>query len=1329
MEKNENKSFLAELSELRSGNYISEETYSSVKVGYNMMQTDKAAAENRLLEEKALKQPQAVTQSPAPNMGAPISNAPPVPMSFGAKRRQAEYNLAKQAPLPAVAVPPKPINAGSAKPQNTGFNSHFGAPNVNVITAPPVPKQKSAEESRNRRYTIMLTAGVIMVLIAGIMLATGTWEFMPDAVKVTTIMIVGALFLGVGVFAGKVLKIEKMGIAFWALGCLYVPVSMASVCGAGLLGELLSFSGAGRYVSAFGICVICLPLYIYSAIRYNSKVFAWISAFDISLTVLFALLMCGARGMVLEICLAVYCIALILVNLIKGYSLPHSFADDVKEKFPLVNLLVITIITTPVAMFDDLFVLFAIAYGIAFVSVYLAEKRRWSAVLGEAFICAGSLWHTAKMLITGGYSEQITSLIILAALFAAFALTAKIIKGKDEFLAKVTANTGYCFITVASLFVLFKQSSSSAVYIALALTAVTAAAAHVFISVDINKKPTAIASAIFSMFVLRSAVDFIQKSIEIALPTEEYLLSAQLSGIPFFNPISWFTAGAVLMLVGVTMKRAEDRREVFAPYWYTGLAAIFISAFGRTYTIGVTAVFSLLATLALIKAIIFTNDKIRSGKSPLSVIFTVGAVFTAINGACDLVSGFRELAYPPCVVALILLALAFFTKDAWHKIFKYVGYALGIITAFYISIWFGNPDVFTYISFAAVVLALLAAMWRFKDYLFEIAPMGAVLAASLAIADGSEHRFIVAAAAVSAALAAVAVTRCLIARKAETKRSFTATYYFSAVVFAFFAAVCGNTCTNIDSSYPHYVPGIIACALVVWLGGVILIKLISAGETQKRIAITASALCGVWAWFLAAEAMTFVSDLFIDELICLGVLAIASATALAVWREKPVVKNIILGVSQAAVILLLFIELIGVIFSQAFGSEPQNHADFTMFVMFGAAFAMLYVIFKQTAFYAGAITVFSLSYLSSNMLYNLPEFVTPLILVLLAGSIAVKLLNSETKRPRAVITWAVMPLVAAWHHTVASLEFVPDEYNAELFCVGALAAVAALAFAVWRDSTKAKNIIVACGAAVITLSLGFDMTNSAYTPIITILIPLLYAMAFTAIYILSKNPAGYISGIAMFACWALFGAGSGETDWFMGVMLILLALSVASRLFAGETNRRREVITFTAVPAVIAWHYFVTAINPPEIIKTELFLAVLTAVGILLAVKVWHDTAGETAFMISTLAIASLRLFTDVMRVDLNHLFTDGIIYTTACIGAIIAGVVFKRRASFIVGIVSLAASVIFQTFVLVSLSWTIYLFIAGIALIVCACIVEFIRRKKEAEADPADKKVKEWRI
>ena len=68
--------------------------------------------------------------------------------------------------------------------------------------------------TKERNITIILSLGIVLILLAGIILATSTWDLMSNGIKTSALFMVSTIFFIMSRFTEKKLKIIKTSFAF-----------------------------------------------------------------------------------------------------------------------------------------------------------------------------------------------------------------------------------------------------------------------------------------------------------------------------------------------------------------------------------------------------------------------------------------------------------------------------------------------------------------------------------------------------------------------------------------------------------------------------------------------------------------------------------------------------------------------------------------------------------------------------------------------------------------------------------------------------------------------------------------------------------------------------------------------------------------------------------------------------------------------------------------------------------------------------------------------------------------------------------------------------------
>lgn len=234
--------FHQELTQLHQGNYLNQDEYQLVKLSYELYHQD-------ILQKMHVKKWQ--KQMPLPKTEA--SSITQVPAS------PAEQKQPTRVPRPLPA-PPK-----------------------------PAPTPLNPEQLRERNITWLLVLGVILLLSAGLFLGSAVWPLMNGIFKVLSMSMVAVLFYVISSIAEHVLKIRKTAFAFLTLGSLFIPIILFSAGFMQLFGTWLSIDGDGRFILGLFTSLICIFLYYRIAVKYQSRLFTWLTLISSSSAVAFLL--------------------------------------------------------------------------------------------------------------------------------------------------------------------------------------------------------------------------------------------------------------------------------------------------------------------------------------------------------------------------------------------------------------------------------------------------------------------------------------------------------------------------------------------------------------------------------------------------------------------------------------------------------------------------------------------------------------------------------------------------------------------------------------------------------------------------------------------------------------------------------------------------------------------------------------------------------------------------------------------------------------------------------------------------------------------------------
>ena len=108
----------------------------------------------------------------------------------------------------------------------------------------PPPKEPKPRQPFSP-VPLLLIAGVIFLFLGGIIFLTKTWDMLPDILRAMALLSASAIAFGVHVLAEKIFRLQKTSLAFYILGCIFLPLALGGIGVFHLFGDWLSFAGDG----------------------------------------------------------------------------------------------------------------------------------------------------------------------------------------------------------------------------------------------------------------------------------------------------------------------------------------------------------------------------------------------------------------------------------------------------------------------------------------------------------------------------------------------------------------------------------------------------------------------------------------------------------------------------------------------------------------------------------------------------------------------------------------------------------------------------------------------------------------------------------------------------------------------------------------------------------------------------------------------------------------------------------------------------------------------------------------------------------------------------
>ncbi len=212
-----------------------------------------------------------------------LAALPPVPVSPAPQSVQ----LPAEAENPAVSVQPgedsqkpQPVSVpntespAAVSEQTEKTETPVHTPSIGGANHSPLrPAVKEAEfvpeqprELHISAITAMLSVGVVLIVVAGVLLVRSNWSTMSDFSRLLLLGAGSVLFFGTSSLARRLWHLERTGMAFFTLGAAFLPISIWAAGYFNLLGEGLSgadnpWTAALAFAAFTVIAVIALRMY------------------------------------------------------------------------------------------------------------------------------------------------------------------------------------------------------------------------------------------------------------------------------------------------------------------------------------------------------------------------------------------------------------------------------------------------------------------------------------------------------------------------------------------------------------------------------------------------------------------------------------------------------------------------------------------------------------------------------------------------------------------------------------------------------------------------------------------------------------------------------------------------------------------------------------------------------------------------------------------------------------------------------------------------------------------------------------------------------------
>ena len=154
-----------------------------------------------------------------------------------------------------------------------------------------IVKHKSNE---NTKLNIFFNLGVVMVLIAGFVLATTNWQNITNWGKIGILIILSIFFMLMHLFCEKKLKIKVSAYVYWLLSMAFILFTGISLTYLEMFGHWFSLAGPGKFLCLASLSLLFSLLMLATRLKYKKK---WISLFIFVGIILFIFFTCRHFGL------------------------------------------------------------------------------------------------------------------------------------------------------------------------------------------------------------------------------------------------------------------------------------------------------------------------------------------------------------------------------------------------------------------------------------------------------------------------------------------------------------------------------------------------------------------------------------------------------------------------------------------------------------------------------------------------------------------------------------------------------------------------------------------------------------------------------------------------------------------------------------------------------------------------------------------------------------------------------------------------------------------------------------------------------------------------
>lgn len=200
-------------------------------------------------------------------------------------------------------------------------NLNVGALGIAVyLIANDKNSEKKVVDKQKRKLSVLLTLGVLLIMLAGVVFATSTWESLSGLIKTCVLIFTSLLFFGISGLAENKLKLVKSSAMYYLLGSFFAVASYFSAGFFELFGNWFSMFGIGKDIFLASVSIFTAVMSVLTYLKYRNKKILYIVAFGITMAIVFVLSFVNVANSMLILGLLLFFGGVVLITLTENLN-------------------------------------------------------------------------------------------------------------------------------------------------------------------------------------------------------------------------------------------------------------------------------------------------------------------------------------------------------------------------------------------------------------------------------------------------------------------------------------------------------------------------------------------------------------------------------------------------------------------------------------------------------------------------------------------------------------------------------------------------------------------------------------------------------------------------------------------------------------------------------------------------------------------------------------------------------------------------------------------------------------------------------------------------